>query len=73
MRNTVRQAEYGAQISAADLENQRLIAQATLAETYFEIRGQDALQDMLDSTVEADRTQILDIDADALRSTGVDT
>jgi len=44
VRNTIRQAQYNAQLSAADLENERLTEQATLAEVYFEIRGQDALQ-----------------------------
>lgn len=59
VRNTVREFEYGAQVSAADLESQRLLVQSTLAATYFQIRGQDALQDMLDATVKADE-QILD-------------
>jgi NodT family efflux transporter outer membrane factor (OMF) lipoprotein len=55
IRNEVRQAQYAAQVSAADLENERLTEQASLAEYYFEIRGQDALQEILDKTVEADR------------------
>lgn len=54
VRNTVKQAQYGAQISAADLESQRLLEQATLAETYFQIRGQDALQELLDGAVQVD-------------------
>jgi NodT family efflux transporter outer membrane factor (OMF) lipoprotein len=54
IRNTVREFQANAQVSAADLENERLLEQATLAETYFEIRGQDALQQVLDSTVKAD-------------------
>jgi NodT family efflux transporter outer membrane factor (OMF) lipoprotein len=53
IRNTVRQAQYSAQISAADLENQRLSQQASLAIFYFQIRGQDALQQILNSTVAA--------------------
>ena len=44
VRNTVRQAQYTAQVSAADLENERLTEQASLAQYFFEIRGQDALQ-----------------------------
>src|SRR5262249_42644250 len=36
VRNSVRQAQYGAQVSAADLENQRLVEHATVAITYFE-------------------------------------
>ena len=54
IRNEVREAQYAAQVSAADLENERLTEQASLAEYYFEIRGQDALQKVLDETVEQD-------------------
>jgi NodT family efflux transporter outer membrane factor (OMF) lipoprotein len=53
IRNTVRQAQYSAQISAADLENQRLSQQASLAVFYFQLRGQDALQQILNLTVAA--------------------
>jgi NodT family efflux transporter outer membrane factor (OMF) lipoprotein len=55
IRNTVRQAHYAAQVSAADLENERLIEQASLAEYFFEIRGQDELQKIYDDTVAADQ------------------
>lgn len=55
IRNEVRQAQYAAQVSAADLENERLTEQASLAQYYFEIRGQDALQTILDETVQADQ------------------
>jgi NodT family efflux transporter outer membrane factor (OMF) lipoprotein len=55
IRNEVREAQYAAQVSAADLENERLTEQASLAQYYFEIRGQDALQEILDKTVEADQ------------------
>jgi NodT family efflux transporter outer membrane factor (OMF) lipoprotein len=55
VRNTVRQAQYAAQVSAADLENERLIEQASLAEFFFEIRGQDKLQQIFDATVDADQ------------------
>jgi NodT family efflux transporter outer membrane factor (OMF) lipoprotein len=44
VRNTIREEQYNAQLSAADLENERLTEQASLATFYFEIRGQDALQ-----------------------------
>ena len=47
--------QYAAQVSAADLENERLTEQADLAEYYFELRGQDALQDLYNRTIEADR------------------
>ena len=55
VRNTVREFQYGAQLSAADLENERLIEQASLAQIFFEIRGQDELQKVLNATVEADK------------------
>src|SRR3984957_13293137 len=55
VRNTVRQAQYAAQVSAADLENERLSEQASLAEICFEIRGQDKLQQIFDDTVAADQ------------------
>ncbi len=55
VRNTVHQAQYAAQVSAADLENERLAEQASLAEYFFEIRGQDMLQKIYNDTVEADQ------------------
>jgi NodT family efflux transporter outer membrane factor (OMF) lipoprotein len=55
VRNAVRASQYTAQLSAADLENERLTEQASLAEFFFEIRGQDALQKILNETVEADK------------------
>src|ERR1700722_9520745 len=55
IRNTVHQAQYAAQVSAADLENERLTEQASLAEVFFEIRGQDELQEIYDETVAADQ------------------
>lgn len=70
IRNTVREQQYNAQVSAADLENQRLAEQASLASYYFEIRGQDALQKILNDTVEADR-KYLQL-AQARYETGVD-
>ena len=47
IRNEVREYQYAAQVSAADLETERLTEQASLAQYYFEIRGQDALQEDL--------------------------
>jgi NodT family efflux transporter outer membrane factor (OMF) lipoprotein len=58
VRNTVREYQYAAQVSAADLENERLTEQAALAVYYFELRGQDALQDLLDRTIAADRKSL---------------
>ena len=58
IRNTIRNAQYNAQLSAADLENERLIEQASLASYFFEIRGQDALQKILDDTVAADKRSL---------------
>ena len=58
VRNTVRANQYNAQLSAADLENERLTEQASLAEYFFEIRGQDALQKILDDTVETDKKSV---------------
>jgi NodT family efflux transporter outer membrane factor (OMF) lipoprotein len=70
VRNTVRQAQYAAQVSAADLENERLTEQASLAEYFFEIRGQDKLQQIYDDTVAADQ-KALDLTR-SLYETGID-
>jgi len=53
IRNTVRANIYAAQASAADLENVRLTDQAELAVDYYELRAQDSLKEVLDSTVVA--------------------
>jgi NodT family efflux transporter outer membrane factor (OMF) lipoprotein len=71
IRNTVRSAAYGAQASAADLENTRLTVQGELASDYFQLRGQDALKKLLDSTVAAYQ-QSLDLTR-ALYETGIDS
>ena len=55
IRNQVHEAQYASQVSAADLENERLTEQASLAQYYFEIRGQDALAQILQNTVETDQ------------------
>lgn len=70
VRNTVREAQYAAQVSAADLENERLTEQAALAEYFFEIRGQDQLQKIYDDTVVADQ-KALDLTR-GLYETGID-
>jgi NodT family efflux transporter outer membrane factor (OMF) lipoprotein len=71
VRNTVREAKYAAQVSAADLENERLTEQAALAEFYFELRGQDALQDLFNKTIDAQK-QSLDL-TKVLVETGIDS
>jgi NodT family efflux transporter outer membrane factor (OMF) lipoprotein len=70
VRNTIHEQQYNAQLSAADLENERLLEQANLAAFFFEIRGQDALQQLLNDTVEADK-KALEL-ARARYETGVD-
>jgi NodT family efflux transporter outer membrane factor (OMF) lipoprotein len=71
IRNTVKAAAYGAQASAADLENTRLTIQAEVAADYFQLRGQDALKQLLDSTVIVYQ-QSLDLTR-ALYETGIDS
>jgi NodT family efflux transporter outer membrane factor (OMF) lipoprotein len=70
IRNTVHEFQYAAQVSAADLENERLTEQAALAEYYFQLRGQDALQDVYNRTIEADK-QSLELTR-ALAEIGID-
>jgi NodT family efflux transporter outer membrane factor (OMF) lipoprotein len=70
IRNTIRSDQYAAQLSAADLENERLTEQAALAQYFFEIRGQDELQRIYNDTVAADQ-KTLDL-TKALYETGVD-
>src|SRR5665213_432243 len=70
VRNTVHAAQYNAQVSAADLANERLSEQVTLAEYFFEIRGQDALVHLYAQTVEADKKALAL--TQTLYETGVD-
>jgi NodT family efflux transporter outer membrane factor (OMF) lipoprotein len=58
VRNTVAQAKFAAQVSAADLANTKLSQESSLAQLLFEIRGQDALQKLFDDTVAADRKTV---------------
>ncbi len=53
VQNTVRQNVANAQLSVADLENVRLAQQAELATSYYELRAQDELIQLFDSTIEA--------------------
>ena len=71
VKYAVRQSQYGAQMSAADLESTRLLAQATLAQTYFQLRGQDALVEVLEGVVKS-YEEILALTAIAVRE-GLDS
>jgi outer membrane protein TolC len=53
VRNTVLVNVFGAQASAADLENIRLTMQAELAVDFYELRTQDSLKQLFDATVSA--------------------
>lgn len=70
VRNQVREYQYAAQVSAADLENERLTEQANLAIYYFQLRGQDALQQVYNQTIAAYQKQ-LDLTR-SLYETGID-
>jgi NodT family efflux transporter outer membrane factor (OMF) lipoprotein len=58
VRNIVRQFSNAAQVSAADLENVKLTEQTNLAVFYFQLRGQDALEDLYQETVEVDQKSL---------------
>ncbi|WP_245276305.1 efflux transporter outer membrane subunit [Methylocapsa aurea] len=51
IRRTIESNVAGAQVSAADLANATLSAQALLAAAYFNLRAADSLQTLLDKTV----------------------
>lgn len=55
VRRQIESSTAGAQVSAADLANARLSAQATLATDYFDLRAEDALARLLADTVAAYR------------------
>jgi NodT family efflux transporter outer membrane factor (OMF) lipoprotein len=71
VRNSILADQNAAQVSAAVLENERLTEQAALAEYYFELRGQDALQDLYNQTIAADQKS-LDL-TKTLFETGIDS
>lgn len=58
IRNTIREDANAAQVSAANLANERLSEQASLAEYYFELRGQDSLQELYDRTIQSYRDSL---------------
>ncbi len=70
VRNEVHAAQYAAQVSAADLQNERLTEEASLAEYFYEIHGQDALIKLYADTVEADKKTLAL--TQLLYNTGVD-
>ena len=55
VRRQVESSVAGAEVSAADLANAKLSAQATLATDYFDLRAEDALADLLRETTDAYR------------------
>ncbi|MES2221660.1 MAG: efflux transporter outer membrane subunit [Acidobacteriota bacterium] len=59
VRRTVRAARENAQASAGDVVNVQLILQAELALDYFQMRGLDAQQSILNATVAADEKALL--------------
>jgi NodT family efflux transporter outer membrane factor (OMF) lipoprotein len=71
IRNTVLSDANAAQVSAANLANETLSEQASLAQYYFELRGEDALQQVYDATV-ASYKQTLDL-TEALVEVGIDS
>lgn len=71
VRNTVRSNAYAAQASAADFENVRLIVHAEVASDYLQLRTEDLLKQVFDSTVKAYQ-QSLDL-TEALYQTGIDS
>ncbi len=58
VRNTVKASAFAAQASAADQENVRLSEEAELATDYYQLRAQDAMKQLLDSTVNAYRESL---------------
>ncbi len=51
IRNTIKQAANNAQLSSATLANVALSEQVSLAQIYFQLRGQDALLDLYAGTI----------------------
>jgi NodT family efflux transporter outer membrane factor (OMF) lipoprotein len=60
IRRQVEGSVAGAQVSAADLANAKLSAQAQLAIAYFNLRAEDSLRDLLHQTI-ADYQRTLEI------------
>jgi len=58
IRGTMKAAAFEAQATAADLENTRLTLQAELAADFFQLRAQDALEQLYKDTVHAYRESL---------------
>jgi NodT family efflux transporter outer membrane factor (OMF) lipoprotein len=71
VRNTLREYANAAQVSAANLANEQLSEQSSLAQYYFELRGEDALQQLYDNTSKA-YTESLHL-TEVLFRTGIDS
>jgi NodT family efflux transporter outer membrane factor (OMF) lipoprotein len=55
LRNQLLAQQYTAQVSAADLQNEKLTEESSLAVFYFELLGQDALEKLYLDTIVADK------------------
>ena len=66
IRRTVESNAAAAQVSAADLQNAKLSAQASLVMAYFNLRATDALKNLFDRTA-AEYQRTLDITRNQLR------
>ncbi|HEV7924861.1 MAG TPA: efflux transporter outer membrane subunit [Verrucomicrobiae bacterium] len=71
IRNTFAASTYAAQASAAQLENLRLTLQAELAVDFYELRSQDELIDLYNSTIQSYKDS-LDL-TKTLFETGIDS
>lgn len=71
IRNTIREYSNAAQVSAANLANERLSEQASLAQYFYQLRGQDALQQLYNQTVESYQNTLKL--TQALVQTGIDS
>ncbi len=58
LRNAVNSAAFTSQTSAADLANEQLSEQSSLAVYFFEIRGEDALIKLFNDTIDFDKKQV---------------
>ena len=67
IRRTVESDAAAAQVSAADLQNAKLSAQAALLTAYFNLRATDALKDLFDRTA-VDYQRTLDITRNQLKA-----